>query len=80
MVIVKNKGNEMISDQALDQAILIADIVYILQSLSKRDHIMAAKLVRYADYTGKLSPRQEAVLRDILLRNQGAFDAVELRR
>lgn len=69
----------MISDQALDQAILVADIVYILQSLPKADHIMAAKLVRYADYTGKLSPRQEAVLRDILLRNQGAFDAVELR-
>ena len=65
MVMVKKTEHEM----TLDQAILVADIVYILQSLPKRDHIMAAKLVRYADYTGKLSARQEAVLRDILLRN-----------
>jgi hypothetical protein len=47
---------------------LVSDIVDVLQSLPKRDHIFAAKMIKVFDHTGRLSPKQVAVLEDILSR------------
>ena len=52
----------------VEQGFLIADTIEVLPSLNKKDHIFAAKMVKFYDEFGKLSARQEAVLREILLR------------
>ena len=54
----------------LEQGFLVADIITVLQSLPRRDHVFAAKMVRFYDHFGKLSARQEAVFREILERAQ----------
>ena len=52
----------------VEQGFLIAEVVEVLQTLPKRDHIFAAKMVKTYDYLGKLSPKQEAIVREILAR------------
>ncbi|NCX45332.1 MAG: hypothetical protein EBW74_13035 [Betaproteobacteria bacterium] len=52
----------------LGQGFLVAETVEVLPRLNKRDHIFAAQMVKFYDEFGKLSARQEAVLREILLR------------
>ncbi|NDF98841.1 MAG: hypothetical protein EB101_07950, partial [Chitinophagia bacterium] len=61
---LKHKGARM----NVEQGFLIADIIEVLPNLNKRDHIFAAKMVKFYDEFGRLSARQEAVLREILLR------------
>ena len=52
----------------VEQGFLVAETVEVLPRLNKRDHIFAAQMVKFYDEFGKLSARQEAVLREILLR------------
>jgi hypothetical protein len=56
----------------LAHAILVSDIVDIIQTLPRRDHVFAARLVRFFDVTGRLSPRQVAALEAILARARAA--------
>jgi hypothetical protein len=50
----------------VEQGFLIADLVEVLQTLPKRDHIFAGKMIKTYDYLGKLSPKQETIVRGIL--------------
>jgi hypothetical protein len=52
----------------VEQGFLIADLVEVLQTLPKRDHIFAGKMIKTYDYSGKLSPKQETIVREILAR------------
>lgn len=52
----------------MEQGFLIAEIIDILDSLDQRDHVFAAKMIQQYDHTGRLSPRQVAVLEAILAR------------
>lgn len=52
----------------MEQGFLIAEIIDILDRLDKRDHVFAAKMIKQYDHTGKLSPKQVAVLEQILAR------------
>jgi hypothetical protein len=49
-----------------EQGFLVAQIIDVLPTMPKRDHIFAAKMVKVYDQTGRLSPKQMAVLKDIL--------------
>ena len=66
-------GDNMYQD--LDQAILIADLAYIVARLPRRDNIFVGSVIRSFDATGRLSARQEAVARSILVRNQELLNA-----
>lgn len=52
----------------MEQGFLIAEIIDILDRLERRDHVFAAKMIQQYDHTGKLSPKQVAVLECILAR------------
>jgi len=51
-----------------EQGFLVAQIIEVLPTMSPGDHIFAAKMIRVYDQTGRLSPKQMAVLEDILSR------------
>jgi hypothetical protein len=59
---IENEGNQM------EQGFLIAEIIDILDRLDRRDHVFAAKMIEQYDHTGNLSPKQVAVLEQILAR------------
>ena len=59
----------------LDQAILIADLAYIAARLSRRDNVLAGMLIKWFDNKGTLSEKQDALGREILLRNQELLNA-----
>ena len=52
----------------VEQAYLIDDLASIAARLPRRDNIFAGKMIKVWDYTGKLSARQEAAVREILAR------------
>jgi hypothetical protein len=52
----------------MEQGFLIAEIIDILDLLSPRDHVFAAKMIKFYDQFKRLSARQEARLNEILLR------------
>lgn len=52
----------------VQQGFLIADLAEICSRLPKRDNIFAGKMIRVYDYYGKLTAKQEAVVREILTR------------
>ena len=68
------KETQMNADR-LDQAILIADLAYIVARLSRRDNMFVGSVIRSFDATGRLSVKQEAIAREILLRNQELLNA-----
>jgi hypothetical protein len=55
-------------DKQVEQLMLIGDVEFHLADLPKRDHIFAAKMLKVWDRYGRLSDRQEAVVRAILQR------------
>ena len=59
----------------LDQAILIADLAYIAARLSRRDNVLAGMLIKWFDNKGTLSEKQDALGREILLRNEELLNA-----
>ena len=69
-----NKETQM-NATSLDQALLVADLAYIVARLPKRDNIFVGSLIRCFDATGRLSAPQEAVARSILVRNQELLNA-----
>jgi hypothetical protein len=66
MVSVMNKEQQV----DFEQGFLVAEAIEVLEGLPKRDQIFAAKMVKFYDHNGRLSPKQVAVLEDILKRNQ----------
>jgi hypothetical protein len=78
MVMVKNKGTKMTKQPQyanLDHAILIADLAYIAARLSRRDNVLAGMLIKWFDNRGTLSEKQDALGREILLRNEELLNA-----
>ena len=75
---VKNKGTKMTKTPVyanLDHAILIADLAYIAARLSRRDNVLAGMLIKWFDNRGTLSEKQDALAREILLRNEELLNA-----
>jgi hypothetical protein len=60
-----------------EQGFLVAEAIEVLEGLPKRDQIFAAKMVKFYDHNGRLSPKQMAVLEDILTRNRCLFATVD---
>jgi hypothetical protein len=58
-------------DMNIEQALLISELADIAARLPKKDNIFAGKMIRAFDYYGKLTAAQEAVVRQILTRNEG---------
>lgn len=56
-------------DQEMEQAGLISDLADIAARLPKQDNIWAGKLIKAFDHFGFLTPKQEAIVREILSRN-----------
>lgn len=52
----------------VEQGFLIAELAEVAAKLPKRDNIFAGQMIKAYDCFGKLSARQEAVVREILLR------------
>ena len=59
-------------DMNMEQALLISELAEIVSKLSKRDNIFAGKMIKAFDHFGKLTAAQEAVVRQILTRNEGS--------
>ena len=59
----------------LDHALLIADLAYICARLSPRDNVIAGMLIKWFDNRGTLSEKQDALGREILLRNEELLNA-----
>ena len=55
----------------VEQALLISELADIVAKLPKRDNIFAGKMIKAFDHFGKLTAAQEAVVRQILTRNEG---------
>lgn len=55
----------------VEQALLISELADIAARLPKKDNIFTGKMIRAFDYYGKLTAAQEAVVRQILTRNEG---------
>ena len=55
----------------VEQALLISELAEIVAKLPKRDNIFAGKMIKTFDRFGKLTAAQEAVVRQIVIRNQG---------
>jgi hypothetical protein len=79
MVMVINEMEQKMTKQPLyanlDHAILIADLAYIAARLSRRDNVLAGMLIKWFDNKGTLSEKQDALGREILLRNQELLNA-----
>jgi hypothetical protein len=78
MVMVKNKGTKMtklLKYENLDHALLIADLAYICARLPRRDNVLAGMLIKWFDNRGTLSEKQDALGREILLRNEELLNA-----
>ena len=81
MVMVKKgkaKGTKMTKTPVyanLDHAILIADLAYIAARLPRRDNVLAGMLIKWFDNRGTLSEKQDALAREILLRNEELLNA-----
>ena len=58
-------------DMNMEQALLISELAYIVAKLPRRDNIFAGKMINAFDRFGKLTAAQEAVVRQILIRNEG---------
>lgn len=54
----------------VEQALLISELAEIVAKLPKRDNIFAGKMINTFDRFGKLTAAQEAVVRQIVIRNQ----------
>ena len=54
---------------SIEQAVLISDLADIAAQLPKQDNIFAGKMIKAFDYFNKLTPAQEAIVREILIRN-----------
>ena len=54
---------------SIEQAVLISDLADIAAQLPKKDNIFAGKMIKAFDYFNKLTPAQEAIVREILVRN-----------
>ena len=52
----------------VEQGFLIAELVEVAAKLPKRDNMFAGQMIKFYNEFGKLSARQEAVVREILLR------------
>lgn len=55
----------------VEQALLISELAEIVAKLPKRDNMFAGKMINTFDRFGKLTAAQEAVVRQIVIRNQG---------
>lgn len=55
----------------VEQALLISELAEIVAKLPKRDNMFAGKMINTFDRFGKLTAAQEAVVRQILIRNEG---------
>jgi hypothetical protein len=79
MVMVINEMEQKMTKQPLyanlDHAILIADLAYIAARLSRRDNVLAGMLIKWFDNKGTLSEKQDALGREILLRNEELLNA-----
>ena len=79
MVMVKKQQEQKMTKQPqyanLDHAILIADLAYIAARLSRRDNVLAGMLIKWFDNRGTLSEKQDALGREILLRNEELLNA-----
>ena len=79
---VKNKAKQqeqkmtkLLKYENLDHALLIADLAYIAARLSRRDNVLAGMLIKWFDNRGTLSEKQDALGREILLRNEELLNA-----
>lgn len=54
------------TEHKMEQGFLIAEIIDMLDRLDQYDHVFAAKMIQQYDHTGRLSPKQVAVLEHIL--------------
>jgi hypothetical protein len=55
----------------VEQALLISELADVAAKLPKRDNIFAGKMIKTFDHFGKLTAAQEAIVRQILTRNEG---------
>jgi len=55
----------------VEQALLISELAEIVATLPKRDNMFAGKMIIAFDRFRKLTAAQEAVVRQIVIRNQG---------
>jgi hypothetical protein len=56
-------------EHKMEQGFLIAEIIDILDRLDQYDHVFAAKMIQQYDHTGRLSPKQVAVLEHIVAKS-----------